>query len=473
MDETQTEQILLIGHGSRDQAAVHECQALADRLSRALQRSVQLCFLEFAHPPIVEGIQACVAGGAKTVVVLPLFLGPGGHQKNDVPAILNWARQRWPHVQFRYGVPLGAQYPLIQALADRAAACLALDPGIPGAETGLLVVGRGSRDPDSNGEVARAARLLFEGREVAWVDYCFFSLATPSVAEGLERCSRLGARRVVVLPYLLFTGRIYRQIQQQVATAQERYPGMRIHCASYLWPHDGVLEALVQRHAEAVNGTASMTCDLCKYRVQMAGFEAEFGLPQYSDHHHGLRGIPHDHGVDPRLARLLPPRYRAGEAVSPAPMGAAPLQFDEEGRVAWDRIWSDFCDLALAGGPPHRGQLLEPVDPTVCTADPAGYARVLAELARGLRLVTGLPVVESATPGWIGLQCESEEMAIWLLRAIVVENVFARREGTVLFLPVGPHFRLAAEIKNVVTVVAKTHHYWQEHIQAMGGEPAP
>jgi sirohydrochlorin cobaltochelatase len=407
------------------------------------------------------------------VVALPLFLGPGGHQKNDVPAILNWARQTWPHVQFRYGVPLGAQYPLIQALADRAAACLAVDPGCPDSETALLVVGRGSRDPDSNGEVARAARLLFEGRGVAWVDFCFFSLAAPSVADGIQRCVRLGARRIVVLPYLLFTGRIYRQIQQQVATAQERYPGVRIHCASYLWPHDGVLEALVQRHAEAVNGTASMTCDLCKYRVQMAGFEDEFGLPQYSDHHHGLRGMPHRHGVDPRLARLLPPRYRAGEAVSPAPMGAAPLQFDEEGRVAWDRIWSDFCDLALAGGPPHRGQLLEPVEPAACAADPAGYARVLEELARGLHLVTGLPVVESATPGWIGLQCESEEMAIWLLRAIVVENVFVRREGTVLFLPAGPHFRLAEEIKNVVTVVAKTHHYWQEHIQAMGGEPAP
>jgi len=51
----------------------------------------------------------------------------------------------------------------------------------------------------------------------------------------------------------------------------------------------------------------------------------------------------------------------------------------------------------------------------------------------------------------------------WLLQAILVENVAVRREGNVLFLPAGPAFRIDHEIKNVVTVVAKTTHYWREH----------
>ena len=54
-------------------------------------------------------------------------------------------------------------------------------------------------------------------------------------------------------------------------------------------------------------------------------------------------------------------------------------------------------------------------------------------------------------------------MALWMLRAIVVENVAVRREGPVVFVPCGPDFRLEHEIKNVVTVVAKTVHYWTEH----------
>lgn len=169
------------------------------------------------------------------------------------------------------------------------------------------------------------------------------------------------------------------------------------------------------------------------------------------------------------LSSLLPPRYQ-GQLPSAAPMGAAGLKFADDGRVAWDEIWTDFCDLALAGGPPHRGNLLEPVNPAEVEANPEGYEKTLAELERGLKMVTGLPVVRSKNPGWIGLECNSEDMALWLLRAIVVENISVRREVNVLYFPAGPNFRLEKEIKNVVTVVAKTTHYWQEHIA--GQQPA-
>ena len=116
-----------------------------------------------------------------------------------------------------------------------------------------------------------------------------------------------------------------------------------------------------------------------------------------------------------------------------------------------------------AGGPSHRGTLLEPLTPLEVQADLPSYGRVVAEIERGLRLVTGLSTIRSSTLGWVGLQCDSEEMALWLLRAIVVENVCVRREGSVLFFPAGPRFRLDAEIKNVITAVAKTNHYWKEH----------
>ena len=187
---------------------------------------------------------------------------------------------------------------------------------------------------------------------------------------------------------------------------------------------------------------------------------------------------PHQHGIgsSQRLAEvsttyprepaldILPPRYRNGKVVSAAPMGTAPMRYTEEGQVAWDEMWTDFCDLALAGGPSHRDTLLEPVPPDEVKADLENYERVVSEIERGWRLVTGLPTVRSEKLGWVGLQCKDEEMALWILRAIVVENVCVRREGNVLYLPAGPAFRLDMEIKNVITVVAKTHHYWTEHI---------
>lgn len=164
-----------------------------------------------------------------------------------------------------------------------------------------------------------------------------------------------------------------------------------------------------------------------------------------------------------QLAAQLPARYQDGRAVSSAPMGSAPMRYDDQGKVTWDQMWTDFCDLALAGGPPHRGTLLEPASPEQVRADPASYKRVVAEIERGLSLVTGLSILPDASPGWVGVQCHDEEMALWLLRAIIVENVSVRCEGNVLFLPAGPHFQLEKEIKNVITVLAKTHHYWTEH----------
>lgn len=164
-----------------------------------------------------------------------------------------------------------------------------------------------------------------------------------------------------------------------------------------------------------------------------------------------------------QLLEQLPARYQAGKVVSAAPMGSAPLRYDKQGQVAWNQMWTDFCDLALAGGPPHRGTLLEPATPEQVRADPDGYRRVVTEIERGLRLVTGLPLVENGSPGWVGVRCHDEAMALWLLRAIIVENVSVRHEGTALFLPAGPAFQLEKEIKNVITVLAKTHHYWNEH----------
>ncbi len=160
---------------------------------------------------------------------------------------------------------------------------------------------------------------------------------------------------------------------------------------------------------------------------------------------------------------MLPPRYRTGKAVSAAPMGSAPMRYADDGRVAWDHMWTDFCDLALAGGPPHRDSVLGPVDPGEALASPDDYARVVAEIERGLRLVTGLRIARETSPGWVGLECGDEDMAQWLSCAIEVENVVARRDGGTLLLPAGPRFTLDKEIKNVVTVVAKTHHYWLEH----------
>lgn len=169
--------------------------------------------------------------------------------------------------------------------------------------------------------------------------------------------------------------------------------------------------------------------------------------------------------IDFRLRVLLPEEYQDSyQVLEPAPMRAAGLKFDAGGRVAWNEIWGSFCDLAMAGGPPHKGALLTPGSAPAIAAARAHYDEVVAEVVRGVHMVTGLLTYAAGTPGWVRVECHSEEMAGWLLRAITMENVAVRGHGVAIDLPVAPTFRLEREIKNVVTVIAKTVHYWVGHM---------
>jgi sirohydrochlorin cobaltochelatase len=169
--------------------------------------------------------------------------------------------------------------------------------------------------------------------------------------------------------------------------------------------------------------------------------------------------------AEERLQTLLPGIYRdRTDEVQPVSMGSAPLAFDVDGNVAWDRIWGSFCDLAMAGGPPHKGKLLEPGTPEQILAEPVRYAEVCDEIVRGIELAAHLKATPSSSPGWMRVQCSNHTMAQWLLRAITMENISVRLEEGAILLPAGPAFRVEKEIKNVITVAAKTTHYWCGHL---------
>jgi hypothetical protein len=167
-----------------------------------------------------------------------------------------------------------------------------------------------------------------------------------------------------------------------------------------------------------------------------------------------------------KINAILPPQYvGCFEDVPSGSMGSASLKYQADGRVAWGEIWTTFCHLALAGGPPHRGALLEAITTAEAEAHPTELRGVRPEIERAIGLTTELPVVATADPAWIAVRCHDADMAAWLVRAIVAENVIARHKAEVLFLPVGPHFRLEKEIKNVVVCLAKTCHYLLDHVE--------
>ena len=169
--------------------------------------------------------------------------------------------------------------------------------------------------------------------------------------------------------------------------------------------------------------------------------------------------------LDFRLRVVLPEEYQDSYAsMEPTPMGSAGLKFAADGSVAWNEIWGSFCDLAMAGGPPHKGALLEAGTPAEIASRPDRYREVVDEICRGITMVTDMVARESPAPGWVRVSAFSEAMAGWLVRAIGTENVAVRAERMSVDLPASPAFRLEKEIKNVITVIAKTCHYWMGHM---------
>ncbi len=166
-------------------------------------------------------------------------------------------------------------------------------------------------------------------------------------------------------------------------------------------------------------------------------------------------------GLPPGRTEVIEPGPSAA-----APMSAAPFVWRPDGRPDWRAMWSSFCELALFGGPPHRGpDSTLRVEPTARPASDGPDA--VAEIRRGIWETTGL-FAEPAAPGWLAVTCDSPKMAAWLCATIILENVDARCDEERLLVPADPGFKLTDEVKSVITVVAKTHHYWSAHIAGAG-----
>jgi sirohydrochlorin cobaltochelatase len=287
--------VLVCGHGSRNRLAVEEFASLAEQLRHSLAPvPVAHGYLEFARPILRDGLEALRAQGVRHVLAVPAMLFAAGHAKNDIPSVLNtWAAETGVRVD--YGRELGVDRKMICAAGARIGAALAAADAsalarnatpVPAHETMLVVVGRGSSDPDANSNVAKVTRLLVEGFGFGWGETVYSGVTFPLVEPGLRQVVRLGYRRIVVFPYFLFSGVLVSRIVQHSRRVAADHPEIEFLKAGYLGDHPEVLATFRERVADVLRGDTDMNCSLCKYRAQVLGFEHEVGAPQHSHHHH-------------------------------------------------------------------------------------------------------------------------------------------------------------------------------------------
>ena len=309
--------VMLCGHGSRDKGAVREFAVLAEHLKKRLpQYPVEYGYLEFATPIIRTGLDSLKAQGVTRVLAVPGMLFAAGHAKNDIPSVLNtYAAAN--DLRIDYGKELGIDPKMMRAAGDRVQEALdKAGPGVPKHETLLVVVGRGASDPDANSNVSKVTRLLWEGFGFGWAETAYSGVTFPLVEPGLEHAARLGYRRIVVFPYFLFTGILIDRIYAAVDVVAARHPEIEFVKASYLNDHPQVIATFAERLEQIISGDIAMNCQMCKYRTQVLGFEADVGAVQESHHHH-VEGIgtsadcEYCDGVCNQMCKTMPKKKKA------------------------------------------------------------------------------------------------------------------------------------------------------------------
>lgn len=279
--------LLIVGHGTRDMDGK---QAFLDFVAayRALDtsRPVIPCFLELTDPLISEGVKQCVAEGFKEITVLPLLLFAARHTKFDVTNALDHAKEHYPFLTFHYGRHLG-NHPLIldlwrSRLDNLNTATISPD------ETVLLIVGRGSSDPDANSDVYKFSRLLWEGSHYQTVETCFIGITHPRLEEGFQRAQLYQPKRIIVLPHFIFTGALVKKIRQISEEQKAQYPDIDIVSLPEIGFAPELLSIMREREIESQLGQTFMNCEMCKFRrvAEKTGHSHS-----HSHHHHSERPI--------------------------------------------------------------------------------------------------------------------------------------------------------------------------------------
>ncbi|MFG2623400.1 sirohydrochlorin chelatase [Streptomyces sp. NPDC048473] len=293
--------LLIAGHGTRDAGGAAAFRDFVTELGkRHPELPVAGGFIELSPPPLGDAVTELVERGVKRFAAVPLMLVSAGHAKGDIPAALTREKERHPGISYTYGRPLGPHPALLEVLERRVDAVLG---DTDRSEVTVLLVGRGSTDPDANAEVYKAARLFWEGRGYAGVETAFVSLAAPDVPSGLDRCVKLGAGRIVVLPYFLFTGILPDRVRHQTEEWAAAHPELDVRPAEVIGAAEELYDLVMERYREAVKGDLRMNCDSCVYRISLPGFEDKVGLPQQphfhpdddGHHHHPHGGHAHSH----------------------------------------------------------------------------------------------------------------------------------------------------------------------------------
>ena len=210
--------ILYVCHGSRIKQAAEEARQFIEKFTIQNNAPIQeIGFLELAAPTIEDSFKRCVERGATNITIMPILLLTAAHAKMDIPKEVASISKCFPNISLQYGDPLGVHVKMAEAIYGR----IIEKTNEIKDDTAVVIVGRGSSDPDVIRDLNKIKVLLQTNYPVSTVYTCFLTAATPSLEVCLNDLSRSHYQQIIVVPYLLFTGILMKSIQKQIKSLEQ------------------------------------------------------------------------------------------------------------------------------------------------------------------------------------------------------------------------------------------------------------
>lgn len=234
--------ILYIGHGTRSKKGAEEAISFLQRVIQQVKVPIQeISFLELTEPSIELGFQRCVERGATEITVVPLFLLAAGHIKKDIPDVLLPLRENNPAVGVNMADPFGVQEEILDAVEELVRSVVE----DISADDSLLIVGRGSSDASIHKAFAAITKGIRERLGTEKASVCYLAAANPRFEETLETVSQQATGKVIVIPYLLFSGLLLSEVIRNVKARQRR--GENIHFTGPLTEHRAIENLFIKQ----------------------------------------------------------------------------------------------------------------------------------------------------------------------------------------------------------------------------------
>lgn len=220
--------VLLVSHGSRDRRPQLVVNRLAQQLSDRLKVEkgwngltdslVGSAVLELGPTPLSVQIQQfakySLSLGINRVQILPLFLLPGVHVREDIPTEVELAQKfLGREIQLELQPYLGREVDQLARLLEALKRGYYVDAWV--------VLSHGSRRAGGNEAIADIADKI-KAAVAYWS-------VPPHVESRVEELLEAGYDRIGILPYFLFSGRTTDAIADVVANLGDRFPDSQLH----------------------------------------------------------------------------------------------------------------------------------------------------------------------------------------------------------------------------------------------------